>query len=375
MLKKGEVKMIHKMLKEGMSKSAIARKLGIARDTVIKYSKLPEGYMPVIKREATETTVDPYLPNIAMILEEAHKLGVHVPTASIYQDIQKLGYRGSLRWMQDVILRHDIRRKVKDEEELVRFETEPGHQMQVDWVEFPKEGLSAFVATMGYSRASYVEYVTDEKVETLIKCHMNAFSYFGGIPQEGLYDNMKTVIIKRNFYGYGKHKFNEQFRDFAEKHCGMKLRVCKPYRAQTKGKVERFNHYFRYSFHNSFKVRLSMMGYKMTVDNANAEVMDWLDFTANARVHSTTLQKPFDLLAEEQLQLLPLPKPYKGIHPIKATAKSVTQDSKSSDRINIHIPQRDLQSYDEFIPTVALMMIPALEYVNNTYYTGGALWN
>jgi len=375
MLKKGEVKMIHKMLKDGMSKSAIARKLGIARDTVIKYSKLPEGYMPVIKREVCETTVDPYLPNIAMILEEAHKLDVHVPTASIYQDIQKLGYRGSLRWMQDVILRHDIRRKVKDEEELVRFETEPGHQMQVDWVEFPKDGLSAFVATMGYSRASYVEYVTDEKVDTLIKCHMNAFSYFGGIPAEGLYDNMKTVIIKRNVYGYGKHKFNEQFRDFAEKHCGMKLRVCKPYRAQTKGKVERFNHYLRYSFHNSFKVRLSMMGYKMNVENANAEVMDWLDFTANARVHSTTLRKPFDLLAEEQLQLLPLPKPYQGIHPIKATAQSVTQDSKSSERISIHIPQRDLQSYDEFIPSIALMMVPVLEYVNNTYYTGGALWN
>ena len=93
--------------------------------------------------------------------------------------------------------------------------------MQVDWVEFPKDGLSAFVATMGYSRASYVEYVTDEKVDTLIACHMNAFSYFGGVPQEGLYDNMKTVIIKRNVYGYGKHKFNEQFRDFAEKHCGI----------------------------------------------------------------------------------------------------------------------------------------------------------
>ena len=375
MLKKGEVKMIHKMLKDGMSKSAIARKLDIARDTVIKYSKLPEGYIPVIKREVSETTVDPYLPNIAMILEEAHKLGVHVPTASIYQEIQKLGYRGSLRWMQDVILRHDIRRKVKDEEELVRFETDPGQQMQVDWVEFPKDGLSAFVATMGYSRASYVEYVTDEKVDTLIKCHMNAFSYFGGTPKEGLYDNMKTVIIKRNAYGYGKHKFNEQFRDFAQKHCGMKLKVCKPYRAQTKGKVERFNHYLRYSFHNSFKVRLSMMKYKMTLENTNAEVMDWLDFTANARIHATTLKKPFDLLAEEQLQLLPLPKPYKGIHPVKATAKSVTQDSKTSDRISIHIPTRDLQSYDEFIPTVALMMIPALGYVNNTYYTGGALWN
>jgi len=368
MLKKGEVKMIHKMLKDGLTKTAIGRKLGISRDTVAKYSKLPEGYVPVIKREPVETTVDPYLPNIARMLEEAHKLGDSIPNASIYQEIQKLGYRGSLRWMNDVVRRHTLREKVKNEEPLVRFETKKGQQMQVDWVEFPKEGLSAFVATMGYSRASYVEYVSDEKVETLIKCHMNAFSYFGGVPEEGLYDNMKTVIIKRNVYGYGKHKFNEQFRDFAEKHCGMKLKVCKPYRAQTKGKVERFNHYLRYSFHNMFKTRLSMMGYKMTLENANAEVMDWLDFTANSRIHQTTLHRPFDMLAEEQLQLLPLPKPYKGIHPVKATAKSVTQEKKTSDRVTIHIPPRDLQSYDEFIPIMSYILVPA-------YSLGGAIWH
>ena len=64
--------------------------------------------------------------------------------------------------MNDVILRNELRRKVKDEEPLVRFETKKGQQMQVDWVEFPQEGLSAFVATMEYSRASYVEYVSDD---------------------------------------------------------------------------------------------------------------------------------------------------------------------------------------------------------------------
>jgi len=375
MLKKGEVKMtsvplegIHKMLKEGLSKSEIARKLGIHRNTVIKYSKLPEGHIPVIKREPAETTVDPYLPNIVRMLEGAKKIDTEIPATSIYESIQKLGYRGSLRWMQDVMLRHDLRKKVQDEEPLIRFETNPGHQMQVDWVEFPKDGLSAFAATMGYSRASYVEYVTDEKVETLIECHMNAFSYFGGVPKEGLYDNMRTVITKRNAYGYGKHKFNSQFQDFAQKHCGMSLKVCKPYRAQTKGKVERFNHYLRYSFHNAFKVRLSMMGYKMTKENANAEVMDWLDFRANARIHQTTLQKPFDLLAKEQLQLLPLPKPYNGIHPVKATAKSVTKDSSTSNRISIHIPNRDLQSYDDLIPVITYLIVPTLSF-------GGRLWS
>lgn len=340
------------MIKEGLSKSAIARKLGISRDTVSKYAKLPEGHIPVIKRTPVGTTVDAYLPHIASMLIKAHELDIHIPSTAIYEEIKKMGYTGSLRWMQEVMQKHSLRDRVKEEELLIRFETDPGEQMQIDWVEFPKDGLSAFVATMGYSRASYVEYVSDEKVETLIQCHMNAFSYFGGVPKDGLYDNMKTVIIKRNAYGRGKHKFNEQFRDFA-KHCGMDLKVCKPYRAQTKGKVERFNHYLRYTFHNAFKVRLSMMGYKMTKENANAEVMDWLDFTANARVHQTTLQKPFDLLAQEQLQLRPVPKPYLGIHPLKASHASIADcegTQPKTVRKNIHIPQRDLQSYDEFIP-------------------------
>ena len=110
------------------------------------------------------------------------------------------------------------------------------------------------------------------------------------------------------------------------------------------------------------------MGYKMTLENANAAVMDWLDFTANSRIHQTTLYRPFDLLAEEQLQLHPLPKPYHGVHPIKATAQSVSKNSQTTNRITIHIPSRDLQSYDAFIPVMAYLMVPA-------YTAGGALWS
>jgi len=171
MPKIGEVKMIHKMIKEGLSKNAIARKLGLSRDTVSKYAKLPEGHIPVIKREATSTTVDAYLPHIARMLEEAHKLEIEIPASSIYQEIQKMGYTGSLRWMQEIMLRHALRDKVKDEELLLNFETAKGKQMQVDWIEFPKDGLSAFVATMGYSRASYVEYVSTVK-QTTIACRL-----------------------------------------------------------------------------------------------------------------------------------------------------------------------------------------------------------
>ena len=80
-------------------------------------------------------------------------------------------------------------------EELIRFETKAGKQFQVDWIEFPKNNLSAFVVTLGHSRASYVQYVTDEKIETLIECHLNAFKYFGGVPEHGLYDNKSVNKI------------------------------------------------------------------------------------------------------------------------------------------------------------------------------------
>jgi len=130
------------------------------------------------------------------------------------------------------------------------------------------------------------------------KCPWGTFRYFGGVPLECLYDNMRTVIIKRNAYGRGKHKLNPLFEDFA-KHCGFTIKVCRPYRAKTKGKVERFNHYLRYSFHNALRVKLAMKNHQVNIDNANAEVLKWLDDIANVRIHQTTLQRPLDLLAED----------------------------------------------------------------------------
>ena len=97
------------------------------------------------------------------MLETAKEENVEIPTTVIYDEIKRLGYEGSLRWLQQVMQKYELRRRVKEEEKLIRFETNPGQQMQMDWVEFPKDNLSAFVATMGYSRASYVEYVDNEK--------------------------------------------------------------------------------------------------------------------------------------------------------------------------------------------------------------------
>ena len=158
-------------------------------------------------------------------------------------------------------------------EPVIRFETAPGEQMQVDWavIRRGENRLSVFVATLGWSRATYVEFVTDERVETLIEAHENAFLAFGGTPREVLYDNMRTVVLERHGYGRGRHRFHPGFLDFA-RHCGFRPRLCAPYRAQTKGKVERFIRYLRHSFYVPLASRLAQEGLIVDRETANLAV-------------------------------------------------------------------------------------------------------
>ena len=198
-------------------------------------------------------------------------------------------------------------------EPVIRFETPAGEQMQVDWVEFRKgrDPLYAFCATLGYSRASYVEFVTNMQVQTLVDCHHNAFIALGGVPKRVLYDNMKTVVIERDAYGQGEHRFHAAFPDYA-RHCGFLIKLCRPYRAKTKGKVERFNGYLRRSFYVPLMSQLRCAGLTLDVDTANLEVRRWLFEVANCRLHGTTGVAPAVRLKDEQAQLQSLPAPWRG---------------------------------------------------------------
>jgi transposase len=123
--------------------------------------------------------------------------------------------------------------------------------------------------TLGWSRATYVEFVTDERLETQLGCHERAFYFFGGVPREVLYDNMRTVVTDRDRYGPGLHRYNRTFLDFAHHH-GFVPRLCRPYRAKTEGKVERFIRYLRASFYVPLASQLSPEGLKVDRDTANA---------------------------------------------------------------------------------------------------------
>ena len=225
-------------------------------------------------------------------------------------------------------------------EPVIRFETEPGEQMQVDWAVIRRgdNRLSVFVATLGWSRAAYVEFVTDERVETLIEAHENAFLAFSGTPHEVLYDNMRTVVLERHGYGHGRHRFHPGFLDFA-RHCGFRPRLCAPHRAQTKGKVERFIRYLRHSFYVPLASRLAQEGLTVDRETANLAVGRWLREVANVRVHGTTGEIPAERLAIERVQLQPVPTPYAG-----RSARSL-QKSVSAPIVGLQHP---LSFYDAF---------------------------
>lgn len=165
---------------------------------------------------------------------------------------------------------------------------------------------------------AYAQFVTDERFETLMACHEAAFAFFGGTPRDVLYENIRTVVIGRDAYSPGQHRLQLAFRSFAH-HQGFLPRLCRPYRAQTKGKVERVIHYLRQSFWVPLDSRLRPLGLMADVVSGNIEVRKWLGDTANMRVHGTTGGVPAALLDEDQNGFLPLASPWTGDVPRSTT--------------------------------------------------------
>ena len=221
----------------------------------------------------------------------------------LIREIQAQGYPGGISQLKAFL------RELKPQpvaEPLVRFETEPGKQMQVDFVVIRRgrDRLSAFVATLGYSRQTFVYFVTDERIETVLACLRRSFEAFDGVPKHVLFDNMKAVVLERDAYGDGQHRFHPQLLQLA-KDCGFSIRLCRPYRAKTKGKVERFNRYLRSSFWVPLKARFAASGLTVDAETANVEVARWLADVANTRVHGELKERPVDRWQAERPHLLP----------------------------------------------------------------------
>ena len=305
MIKLGELVMILELHRQGVSVSAIARQLGIDRKTVRAH--LARGLTaPVYKvRPPRPRLIDPFEPYL-------RERVVAFPTLTgrrLWRELKERGYQGGYTAITDLL--RDLRPPRTTGFE-VRFETSPGEQAQVDFAQFVVEFTDEpgvrrivwlFSLVLGYSRLIWARFVVHQDLQTVLRCHIAALEAIGGVPREILYDRMKTAVIGGDLDGLVI--YNRALLDLAC-HYGFQPRACRPYRAKTKGKVERPFRYIREDFF--------LAGSFRNLEDLNGQLRHWLETVANPRVHATTRRVVNEAFAEERSALKPLPLgPYQTI--------------------------------------------------------------
>jgi transposase len=236
-------------LEQGSSKSALARELGVSRDTIHRWIRAgdldrdldaaPVRYGP---RAPVPTKLDAFKPIIEARLAAYPELSA----VRLLDEIRAAGYAGGYTQLKAFVRRV---RPTPAADPVIRFETPAGRQAQVDFARFrfPWGIRYALLVVLGYSRLLWCRFYPRQDMATLIDGLEDAFVYFGGVPHELLFDQMKAVITRDLRLEGGALIRNAEFVRFAH-HWGFTPRACRPYRAQTKGKVERPVRYVRGNF-------------------------------------------------------------------------------------------------------------------------------
>ena len=274
--------------KLGKSIKTIARELSISRNTVRK--ALRETKSPEYHRQAKSPGVmDSFM---AFVLRQAPEVLFNATT--LFNELKEQGFCGAYSTVKLSVrpLREAFRQV---EAATVRFETPPGEQAQMDWgstwvqIAGQRVRLRIFVMVLGYSRTLYVEFTRDETLPSLIACHENAFRWFGGVTENILYDNPRTIVLDR---GTDHARINPKFADFC-RYYGYTPRLCRPYRAQTKGKVESGVKYVKRSF---------VPGRNATsLEDLNVQAAQWVRSVADLRIHGTVHEQPAQRFLREKL--------------------------------------------------------------------------
>ena len=302
-------------LRRGQSNRAVAEAMGIDRKTVARYRSwaseqgLLEDCLPPLSelQELVEETlssspppqntssVEPYRKVVGKLRQE----GVEI--AAIHQRLKERGFTGSY----SSVYRFVRTLEPRTPDVTVRVETPPGEEAQVDFgyagkMVDPETGelrrTWAFVMTLSWSRHQYVEFVFDQKVETWLRLHRNAFAFFRGVPERVVIDNLKAGISRVCLH---EPLAQQSYRECAE-HYGFLISPCRPRTPRHKGKVEKGGvHYVKRNFLGGRE--------PTTLTLANRDVRRWALTVAGERVHGTTKERPLERFAFERGTLRSLP--------------------------------------------------------------------
>ena len=289
---------IHQLREQGFAVRSIARQLQIHRETVAKH--LTGSCLSKERRTKRGSKLDPYKDIIDKLVEQCPDVKAPV----VLQRIQDKGFDGEITIVRDMLRR--LRGRRQNRQAFIRFETEPGEQIQIDWGHFPclsyganRRKLYALAVVEGHSRMLFVYFSHSQKQECLHQGLLEAFSYFNGIPKEVVVDNMLTAVTER---AGSVIRFNDAFLEFLGRFA-IRPHACTIRAPYEKGKVENAIKYLRQNF---WPLR-EFTG----LADIQAQVRQWLDTVANVRKHHTTGQRPVDRL--------------QGLRPLPASLPDVRQ--------------------------------------------------
>ena len=288
------------MHNEGWSIRQLQRQFQIGRNTVRRILRAHEarrnkGHDVLKKKLKRASKLDAFEPEIKKLLEKYP----YITGLRIYEKLKEAGYTGGISILRETL----AKLRASQREPVIRFETEPGRQGQMDWspytINFKRTGkcqVQCFSYILGFSRRQYIDFTVRHDFYSLIRRHQDTFQYFGGVPRECLYDNEKTIVLR---WECGRPVFNPAFTAFIT-HYNCKPIACRPGSPQTKGKVEApFNY-----------VDLNLLGGRdfQDMEDLRATRLWWLKEKSDLHIHTTTKRAPIELFTErEQAALQPLP--------------------------------------------------------------------
>lgn len=294
MIAQTEHEKIKQLLALGLSPSQISRTVNRSITTIYRIRDNKDAGMKIHQSSSKK------LSKFESHLSKRFRSGI-TNSMKLYREIKEQGYKGSYALVNRFLHQGNSNYKPS-----IRFETEAGEQAQVDWGSFGKieingriERLYCFVYVLEYSRMAYIEFTIKQNLHTLENCHIHAFEKIG-IPKTIVYDNMKTVVIRREKLPDGRNipHFNPAFFDFSE-HYGFHIFACPPYWPRAKGKVEASVKYVRNNFMKGMKYRKGFT----SLNELNKKAQQWLNTTANTRIHRTTEERPVDRWLKEKKYL------------------------------------------------------------------------
>lgn len=279
---------VRSLFEQGWSKKAIARELCLDIKTVRKWTW--RGWEPQRRRRSRGRKLEPYA---EFMKARAPEVGFNGKV--LLRELRALGYGGSYSVLADQL--SPLRGEFRDPAPTVRFETGPGKQAQVDWgttwsyLGEQRTRIHIFTMVLGYSRRIYARAYRSEGLSSLLDAHERAFSHFGGRTETILYDNPRTIVTEKDEAG-GTVVWNGAFKDRMDFY-GVEVKLCRYYRAQTKGKVESGIKYVK---------RNALAGRRFKdLEDLNAYLLKWCLEQADQRVHGTTHEKPAERFAREVL--------------------------------------------------------------------------